>query len=112
MPAAKKSKGTVRKSVRKPKPRRRHSPAEREKILAEAKAANLTGKQVAEKYGISTLTYYLWRKKAGSVSRKAPSKNGTLANAAESKLRAAVRAKVTGMLPKILDEEVNRVLGR
>jgi len=56
MPAAKKSKGTIRKSVRKAKLRKRHSPAEREKILAEARAANLTGKQVAEKYGISTLT--------------------------------------------------------
>ena len=112
MPAARKLKGTFRKSVRKAKPRKRHSAEEREKILAEAKAANLTGKQVAEKYGISTLTYYLWRKKAGSVRRKAPGKNGTLTSAAESKLRTAVRAKVTGLLPKILDEEVERILGR
>ena len=112
MPAAKKSKGTVRKSVRKPKPRKRHSPEEREKILAEANASKLTGKQVAEKYGISTLTYYLWRKKAGSIRPKAPSKNGTLASIAEAKLRAAVRAKMTGLLPKILDEEVERILGR
>jgi len=72
----------------------------------------LTGKQVAEKYGISTVTYYLWRKKAGAGGRKAPSKNGTLANAAESKLRTAVRAKMAGLLPKILDEEVERILGR
>jgi len=112
MPAARKSKETIRKSVRKAKRRKRHSAEEREKILAEAKAAQLTGKQVAEKYGISTLTYYLWRKKAGSGPRKAPSKNGTLASTAESKLRAAVRAKVTGLLPKILDEEVDRILGR
>ena len=112
MPAVRKSKGTVRKSIRKAKPRKRHSPAEREKILAEAKAAHLTGKQVAEKYGISTLTYYLWRKKAGSDVRRTLSKNGTLSSAAESKLRAAVRAKVTGLLPKILDEEVDRILGR
>jgi transposase-like protein len=112
MPAARKLKGTIRKSVRKAKPRKRHSPAEREKILADAKAAKLTGKQVAEKYGISTLTYYLWRKKAGSGGRKAPGKNGTLTSAAESKLRSAVRAKVTGLLPRILDEEVERILGR
>ena len=111
MPAARKLKGTIRKSVRKAKARKRHSPAEREKILADAKAANLTGKQVAEKYGISTLTYYLWRKKAGSV-RKAPGKNGTQASNAESKLRTAVRAQVTGLLPKIIDEEVKRILGR
>jgi len=112
MPAAKKSKGTIGKVVRKAKQRKRHSAEEREKILAEAKAANLTGRQVAEKYGISTLTYYLWRKKAGSVQRKAPGKNGTLASTAEAKLRTAVRAKVTGLLPKILDEEVDRLLGR
>jgi len=112
MPAAKKSKGTIGKAARKAKVRKRHSPEEREKILAEATAAKLTGKQVAEKYGISTLTYYLWRKKAGSIRPKAPSKNGTLANAAEVKLLAAVRAKMTRLLPKILDEEVDRLLGR
>jgi len=112
MPAAKKSKGTIRKSVRNAKQLKRRSPAEREKILAEAKAAKLTGKQVAEKYGISTVTYYLWRKKAGSVTRKPPSKNSTLASTAEAKLRTAVRAKMTGLLPKILDEEVDRILGR
>ena len=93
MPAAKKSKGTIRRSVNKAKQLKRRTPAEREKILAEAKAAKLTGKQVAEKYGISTVTYYLWRKKAGSVRREAPSKNGTLASAAETKLRTAVRAR-------------------
>ena len=112
MPAAKKSKGTMRKYVGKAKQLKRHSPAEREKILAEAMAAKLTGKQVAEKYGISTVTYYLWRKKAGSVRGKTPSKNGTFASTAESKMRTAVRAKVTGLLPKILDEEVERILGR
>jgi transposase-like protein len=112
MPAARKSKGTIRKYVRKAKKLKRHSAAEREKILAEAKSAKLTGKQVAEKYGISTVTYYLWRKRAGSVRPSAPGKNGVLASAAEAKLRTAVRAKVTKLLPKILDEEVDRILGR
>ena len=112
MSASRKTKAASRRPGRKSKQRKRHSAAEREKILNEAKAANLTGKHVAERYGISTVTYYLWRKQAERGQRKTPSTNGTLASAAEAKLRAAVRAKMTALLPKILDEEADRLLGR
>ena len=59
MSASKRTKVTSRGLGLKSKQGKRHSAGEREKILAEAKAANLTGKQVAERYGISTVTYYL-----------------------------------------------------
>jgi transposase-like protein len=107
MPAAKK----VKASARKAKQRKRYSPAERKMILADALAGKLTGNQVAEKYGISALTYYLWRKKTAPGRRAAPGRNGAIASTAETKLRAAVRAKMTGLLAKILDEEVDRILG-
>jgi transposase-like protein len=112
MPAAKKSKTTTRTSASKAKLRKRYTPAERGKIMAEAKAAGLTGKQVAEKYGVSAVTFYLWRKKVGNGRSRSAGRNGTLASVTEAKLRAAVRAKMAGMLPKILNEEVDRVLGR
>jgi transposase-like protein len=107
MSAAKK----VKAGTRKAKQRKRYSPSERKTILADALAGKLTGKQVAEKYGISALTYYLWRKKTAPGRRAAPGRNGAIANTAETKLRAAVRAKMTGLLAKILDEEVDRILG-
>ena len=106
MPAAKRS------PVTKPGSRKRFSPAERAKILAAARAANLTGKQVAAKYGISTVTYFVWKKQAGLGGRKAGTKTRALTGAAESKLRSVVRAKMTRLLPRILKEEVDRILGR
>ena len=111
MPGARKSGRAPRRGPRKTAQRKRHSVAEREKILAEASALKLTGKQVAEKFGISAVTYYVWRMQAGRGPRCAPTNKCTLATAAEAKLRAAVRAKVTGLLPRILEEEVNRLLG-
>src|SRR5689334_3280542 len=105
MSAAKRSPAT------KPTSRKRFSAAERAKILAAAKKANLTGKQVAAKYGISMVTYYVWKKQAGQGGHKAPTRTSGFSGAAESKLRAVVRAKVTRLLPRILKEEVDRILG-
>ena len=105
MPAAKRS------LAMKPGSRKRFSPAERAKILAAARAANLTGKQVAAKYGISTVTYFVWKKQAGQGGRKAATKTRALASVTESKLRSVVRTKVTRLLPRILKEEVDRILG-
>ena len=106
MPAAKGS------PVKKSKSSKRYSPAERMKILAAAKAANLTGKQVSAKYGISMVTYYVWKKQAGQGGRKARTNTGALSGATESKLRSVIRAKVERLLPKILKEEVERFFGR
>lgn len=105
MPAAKRS------PVTKSGSRKRFSASERAKILAAARAANLTGKQVAAKYGISTVTYYVWKKRAGKGGRKAATKTRVLAGVTESKLRSVVRTKVTRLLPRILKEEVDRILG-
>lgn len=106
MPAAKRS------PAMKSSSRKRFSPAERAKILAAAKAANLTGKQVSSKYGISMVTYYVWKKQAGLGGRKTAKRTAGLTGATESKLRSVVRAKVERLLPRILKEEVDRIFGR
>jgi transposase-like protein len=109
MPAARKVKGTIRKSVRKAKRLKRHSAAEREKILAEAKAAMLTGKQVAEKYGISTVTYYLWRKKEGAASmpgRRARAKSSPSGDGSTGEMRSIIKERVRSLAPSILRDEV------
>jgi len=55
--------------------RKRFTPAERAHILSVARAEGLTGAKVAKRFGISTLTYYTWRKKSAALStgtRKVP----------------------------------------
>src|SRR5258708_33487213 len=43
------------------KTRKRYAPAEKAKILAAAAKEELTGEQVAKKFGIAQLTFYKWR---------------------------------------------------
>lgn len=93
----------------------RYSDVERQKILETAKREGLTGNQVAKRFGISTVTYYLWRKKTGSTTRGR--QGGRLSrsrlNLAEfsGQLREAVRVKVREMLPGIIEQEVAASLG-
>ena len=47
---------------------KRYTPKHRAAILAEAKVKRMTGNQVAAKYGIARITYYLWRRQAGARS--------------------------------------------
>lgn len=93
------------------KPRKQYSPEKRAEILAEAKAQKLTGKQVAAKYNISMVTFYLWKKKAGGGLRNAKvgkaGKSGLPLGAGfDSRVRAAVETKVREVLPGIVDREV------
>jgi transposase-like protein len=96
---------------------RRYSDQERRRILATARREGLTGAQVHQRFGISTLTYYLWRKKAGAGNRgpartkrthRAPIRDGALA----AQVRQEVQAKVGEILPQILREEVAAYVGQ
>src|SRR6266571_4996420 len=88
---------------------KRYSRKQRAVILAEAKAKGWTGNQVAEKYGIARITYYLWRTKAGArgwhgVGRRV-AWTPTVRKAREklpSKLKRGVRAIVA----QVISEEV------
>jgi transposase-like protein len=100
---------------------KRYTPAEKAKILAAARAEGLTGAQVAERFGVSTLSYYTWRKKAGAPKRRGrkpgrPARprrvGGTsqgVAGIAEL-VRRAVRAQLDQMLPQVLQSELDSAL--
>ena len=103
-----------RKTARRAHQRRvRYSDTERAKILATAEREGLTGAQVRERFGVSTLTYYTCRKKAGSSpprgQRGLPARQAS--GHLDGQIRAATRAQVRAMLPRIIDEEVGAVLG-
>ena len=103
--------------------RKRFTPAQRAKILAAAKSGNLTAKQVKAKFGVSMVTYYLWRRQAGLTSSGArgavgAGRAGTGAGTAglEKIVRSAVRERIQDALPSIVRDEVqsylNNVLSR
>jgi transposase-like protein len=94
---------------------RRYTPAERARILSVAKADGLTGAAASKRFGISTLTFYTWRKKAGS-SAKPGRKSGRTAGRRGSgqdfseDIRTQVQARVRELLPGIIRSEVSAAI--
>lgn len=95
-------------------PRRshRHSLEERARILATAELEGLSGPKAAKKFGISTLTFYKWRKRAGSPPRTRANRGHQTDGSLAMLLRAEVRAWVASVLPDIVHEEVGVYLSR
>ena len=93
--------------------RKQFLPAQRAAILGEARAKGLTGKQAAAKYGISMVTYYVWRKRSG-LSRVVAGrgKRGQRANgdAVSFTVRSNVRAHIQKLLPTIVRQEAEAAL--
>lgn len=91
----------------------RYSDAERAKILATAKREGLTGAQVRDRFGVSTLTYYTWRKKTGAPRRGRRGRRAQRAAAGDvgGQIREAIRAQVRAMLPQIIEQEIGVALG-
>jgi transposase-like protein len=52
------------------KSRTRYTPARRAEILAAAKQKGLTAIQVQKRFGVTPVTYYSWRKTAGTSSKR------------------------------------------
>jgi transposase-like protein len=84
---------------------RRYTGAERKQILAAAAKQGLNGVQAAKKFGISTLTYYTWKKKAGETTLRGPLavSDRTLSGL----LRSQLRNRLQQILPAVLREEVD-----
>ena len=92
--------------------RQRYTSAQRTKILAAARTGDLTANEVKKQFGVTPVTYYLWRRKAGLTGgtgrgRSASGMNKVAnAPALEKLLRGEVRARIQAALPGIVRDEV------
>jgi len=89
---------------------KRYTAAQKAKILAAAKKRGLTGAQVQQRFGVSTLTFYKWR---GPVRRPyKTARGGAVGNgrSGAASLREALRARVRELLPQIVQHELDRLL--
>ena len=119
--AARKSKkasaGKATTSGRGRKTRIRYSDAERQNILATAEREGLTAAKVKERFGVTPVTYYSWRKKSGG--RKGRRKGGRVVVAAATvgkavgnamniadTIRDEIRSHIRRLLPGILASEL------
>jgi transposase-like protein len=67
----------------------------------------LTGTAAAKKFGISTLTFYTWRKKAGKTRKPlAAGRAANLGTGVTVQLRSQIRETLRAMIPDIVREEV------
>jgi transposase-like protein len=94
------------------RPRKQYAPEKRAQILAAAQKEGLTASAVQKRFGVTPVTYYSWRKKAGAGKRRA---NGAVStarrgNALGSQLRDEIQARIRSLLPGIVRAEVNRYL--
>jgi len=97
----------------------RYTPAQKKKILAAARKEGLTGAQVRERFGVSTLTFYRWRGPVGRGRRVQPGgavRGGTKGKPHHSLLETAefdvvaLREEVCRalhrVLPQVVQEEI------
>jgi transposase-like protein len=102
------------------KKRMEYTAEQREKVLAAAKAENLTAAQVQKKFGVTPVTYYSWRKKSG-VTHKRGTRRGAraavvavvarpVADDLGAQVRSEVQNKMRQIIPGIVRSEVSAYL--
>lgn len=94
---------------------KRYTDAERQSILAAAKSEGLSGAQVSKRFGVSTLTYYTWRKRSGAKRGRTMRAEttgaavgrtlGKAVNLADM-IRREIRAHIGRLIPDILKSEI------
>jgi transposase-like protein len=94
-----------------PARRRRFSEAERQRILATSRREQLTGTQVARRFGISQVTYYLWRKQARPAIRQVARtvRDSGVLDVGEE-VRRQLRDRIREMVPQAIRSEINSVM--
>ena len=94
------------------KKRQNYTPAQREKILAAAKAEKLTAEQVKKKFGVTPVTYYSWRKKSGLTRTRGAGAVATTGASGDlsSQVRSEVQTKIRQIIPGIVRTEVGLYL--
>src|SRR2546425_7890246 len=95
------------------KKRQSYTPQQRAEILASASRHNFTAAQVKRKYGVTPVTYYSWRKKAGATRKRglsAKARGNSIGGNLGYQLRSEVQNRVRQILPEIVRTEVNTYL--
>jgi transposase-like protein len=90
---------------------KRYSAAERKNILATAAKENLTGAQVRQKFGISTLTFYRWRGPVPGRKKRAKAP-GRKPAASNQLIQEQVRQTIQEVLPGVIRTEIAAYLDR
>jgi hypothetical protein len=99
--------------------RKQYALQQRKQILALADKDSLTALQVQQKFGVTPVTYYSWRKKYGGAPRKRGRKPGSgsavraiavAGGGLSAQVRTAVQSKVRSMVEEIVRNEVARYL--
>src|SRR5205085_3775711 len=85
------------------KKRQSYTAEQRAEILAAAQRDSMTAEQVKKKFGVTPVTYYSWRKKAGATRRRggAVTTRGG-GRGSDNMLRSEVQTRVRQMLPDIV----------
>jgi len=96
---------------KKKRSRKSYTDEQRSQIMATAKTEGLTAIAVEKRFGVKPITYYSWRKKAGTARpRRGGGGRTTSTTALDANLRSAVQVKLRDLLPGIVQEEVSRYL--
>lgn len=90
--------------------RKRYTPQERARILSTARRDGLTGKQASEKFGVSEVTLWKWRRDAKGTRQTHQPKARRLDRASDGSLdgllRSQVRDRIRELLPEVVRAEV------
>ena len=92
--------------------RRSYSEGKRTAILQAALKEGLTAVQVKQRFGVTPVTYYSWRKKYGAARRRGAAlvvragRGGRLANGLPQQVQAEVQARIRALMPSIVRAEV------
>lgn len=95
------------------KKRQSYTPQQRAEILASASRNSFTAAQVKRKYGVTPVTYYSWRKKAGATRKRGTTtktRGVSIGGNLGYQLRSEVQTRVRQILPEIVRTEVNTYL--
>jgi transposase-like protein len=95
------------------KRRKRYSDSQRTKVLEAAKKEKLTAADVQNRFGVTPVTYYSWRKKSGAGWRhRRPTRGGgkSRSDLLATTVKSSVQARMQALLPRLVQAEVSRYL--
>jgi transposase-like protein len=92
--------------------RKRYSDEQRSKILAAASEEGLTAAAVQKRFGVTPVTFYSWRKKAGTGKRRGRPRIARAGSGGllESRLRSQLQTRMRKILPGLIESEVSTYL--